>query len=782
MAKEPAKTSERQCFKKIEMYQKRGDSKIISLLVVIFTSLSTIISCTPVTRLDTIAMGDIFVKTGLNIWLLILFFILSCVLLFFKIRAEKKREGALLQKEEKCRSIYNKVLDVLPVGVWIIDRTGKITYCNSAGQKIWSGVRYVGPDRYDEYKAWWPATGEAVKPEEWAASRALADGEISPEEEMEIQCFDGTRKTILNWAIPIIQSNGQIEGAVVVNQDITYRKQMETELQQAKESAEAANSSKSQFLAVMSHEIRTPMHGITGLTELLLETDINSCQKGYLEHLRYSAYMLLDIINNILDISKIEAERLELENIEFNIREEIQKSVFMVSHSASEKGILFITDIEPDIPEILIGDPLRIRQVILNLIGNAVKFTENGKIEVSVRRSASNREERLQDGKGVLPITIAVKDTGIGISEDKLHSIFDSFSQADRFINRKYGGSGLGLAISRELVEMMGGAISVQSSPGEGSIFSVELVLLLSEHSALSRDSYEKQCKESAQIRFSEPRPYYDCHLLIAEDNPVNMIIIRANLAKMGFNIIEAANGKEAVKQFMDHEEICMIFMDIHMPEMNGFEATHKIREYEKGIRHTPIIALTADAFKDDKERCISEGMDFHLSKPFRHQDIINVVERFLPNRPKTDEEACNTYRSESITEAEALSPARDKEKSPNESIDRAALIFDREDLLLRVGNHMDLYHNLTSAFLERVPDIISDLQIKIATEELGAIRFSAHSLKGISLSIGAGVMSELAEKIEKACGSGEIEEVRNLFEPLQMAFRDFCDELAEYS
>jgi len=269
-------------------------------------------------------------------------------------------------------------------------------------------------------------------------------------------------------------------------------------------------------------------------------------------------------------------------------------------------------------------------------------------------------------------------------------------------------------------------------------------------------------------------RQAYRGHILIAEDNPVNMMIIRANLTKMGFQVIEASNGKDAVKKFAEHGKILLIFMDIHMPEMDGFEATHKIREYENGIRHTPIIALTADSFNDDRDKCLAEGMDFHISKPFRPRDIINVLEQFLPASSQAEPEVSRVYTEEKINTNDNV------ERDVN--IEITAPVFDRDELLVRIGNHMDLYHNLIAAFLERVPDILSDLSIKIATEELEAIRFNAHSLKGISLSVGAGVMSKLSEEIEKACGSGEIESIRNIFKSLQPAFKDFCDELAKYN
>ncbi|MBF0204126.1 MAG: PAS domain S-box protein, partial [Desulfamplus sp.] len=437
----------------------------------------------------------------------------------------KNITGYLMNSQRRL----SNVLEILPVGVWIIEKNGTISYGNKMGQTIWAGIQHIGPEDYGKYKAWRADTGTLLKPEDWGAYRAFTKGEVCSEEELEIESFDGIRKTILNWAIPIMGMNNEIKGAVVVNQDITDRRQMEKELEQAKEVAESANLSKSKFLAVMSHEIRTPMNGVIGLTDLLLTTTLTELQKNYLGHLRYSAYGLLDIINDILDISKIEAGKMELENIEFNLGDMVHKVVFMMSHKASEKGIVLLTEIEPDIPEVFIGDPVRIRQVILNLVSNAMKFTENGNVTVSVikagnqyrqneddlqgkpdgnqneqndqkresdgNQDAQNDQKREsdgnqdgqnlqraepdinQDGQKLLPLTISVKDTGIGIPENKLDIIFENFTQTDDFTTRQYGGTGLGLAISRRLVEMMGGIISVDSTSGKGTTFHVNLQL-----------------------------------------------------------------------------------------------------------------------------------------------------------------------------------------------------------------------------------------------------------------------------------------------------------------
>ncbi len=713
-----------------------------------------------------------------------------------------------------------QVLEILPVGVWITDKKGRITYGNRAGQKIWEGIRHVAPENYGAYKAWSISTGEMLKPEDWGVSRALARGEASTEEELEIECFDGTRKIVLNWAMPIIGDKQDIQGAVAVNQDITDRKRMETELHKSKEAAESANLTKSQFLAVMSHEIRTPMNGVIGLTDLLLTTDMTPVQNKYLENLRYSAYALLDIINDILDISKIEADKLTLENIEFNIRDVVQKSVFMMSQRASAKGVLLFTEIEPGMPEIFMGDPVRIRQIILNLTGNAVKFTEKGDIRVIITKLDIEYSDKQlpQSKQKILPLTIAIKDTGIGIPADKLDTIFESFTQADDFTTRKYGGTGLGLTISKRLTQMMGGTITVKSTPGIGTTFFVNLPLPVVDKSEVNRqiaDYSNFTTPIDGKISARKENNNYTGTILVAEDNPINMLIIKANLTNMGFYIIEAPNGKEALKKFiLNHVDL--IFMDIHMPEMNGFEATRKIREHEKAVASensskksvTPIIALTADAFKDDRDKCFAEGMNFYLSKPFKPNDIINVIEQFLP--PKAQKTNAQST-GEQTTKAESVKFQPEKSKliemsviSESTDTDKSLLVFDRNAFFSRVGNNIEFYDKLVRIFLEKVPDILSYLRQGIEARDMEKVRFNSHSLKGMSMNIGAGILSELSKQIEYKArdydlviekpdeqesdieqvvdtGQSDIEDIIRLFESLEAAFRDFCQEVSKY-
>jgi signal transduction histidine kinase/ActR/RegA family two-component response regulator len=397
-------------------------------------------------------------------------------------------------------------------------------------------------------------------------------------------------------------------GVVSVTRDITAA---ERALSRAKAAAEAAHESKSQFLAAMSHEIRTPLNGVLGMNGLLLNTPLTPEQRRFAELIRSSGQTLLTVINDILDLAKIEAGRMELEIVEFDPSGMFDEVVSLLAVRAQAKGLTLGLKLPPDLPESLEGDPSRLRQVLFNLIGNALKFTEQGSVEVEVshRQLSESRVE----------LTIAVHDTGIGIAPDAMPKLFDRFMQADSTTARRYGGTGLGLAISREIVDLMGGRIEVDSAVGVGSTFRVVVPMAHGEGmKRISADSTMIGMSDMAGLR-----------ILVAEDNGVNQILIKAILDHMGHFSDIVANGIEAVSQ-VQNAHYDLVLMDIQMPEMDGETATRAIRQLGNGVSAIPIIAMTANAMVEHRQAYLASGMNDYVSKPINSKMLAAAIARVL--------------------------------------------------------------------------------------------------------------------------------------------------------
>ena len=640
-------------------------------------------------------------------------------------------------------------LDTLAEGLLVIDRKQQIVLANHA----FSTMLGQSPEALVGGKAsnlpWLRPAGSAPAPDELPWVTALRDGSIQRNALLHIRDASSTVRAFIVNCSPVLGSSGRPGGVLVSLEDVTQLQQNELELRQARAQAEAANHAKSEFLANMSHEIRTPMNAILGFADLLKRGYVKSEAeaRSHLDTIHSSGKFLLNLINDILDLSKIEAGRIEVEHIDCAPHAICREVARVLSVKAKEKNLALAVEAAGPIPATIRSDPARLRQIVTNLVGNAIKFTERGGVRVVMR---------LDDGSGSALLAIEVIDTGIGMVPGQLDKLFEAFSQGDASINRRFGGTGLGLAISRRFARALGGDIAVRSAPGKGSVFTVTLDTGPLEGVRLLQPGEIEEPESAADADADARWQFPPATVLVVDDGPENRELVALVLQEHGLRIIEAENGAAAV-DLASTQDFGVILMDMQMPVMDGFEATRRLRQAGLDV---PIVALTANAMKGFEREVMAAGCTGYLTKPIDIDRLVAALAEILgATRIAAPAEA--TRPSADLAERHPPSPAAPPVAAHTPDTEADAPVVSR------FATH-PRFRSTVIKFSQRIGEQMAVMEQAWTAQDAAELARFAHWLKGAGGTVGYDAFTEPAARLEQHAKAADFEQTALVVDQLR--------------